>query len=328
VHLFSCKRKKVIHVLSSSEQAHALLKKLIAAGNEDGGQGKNEDVEVQFEGELGSIKIEIEGSNYHGTITGELAKGIWEFQLAMYRAGAFALHGVADIRKLTADQRNQLELVFEVREGSTDLLANLNETLKCLKEVFDDMSGTQKTIALITVALIIAGLLGFEHYSDNQNDILLEQEKTAQMKVVKDAAIDAAKIVFEKYEHATAQGVQAIVKGASDAESIRAGKAKLDRNSIVELNRKADRTQSSAEIVDTSFRVFNLQAKENTKDTFTVSAPDGREFSITADHAEFSEPLRKKIWHAAEKRVNIRLEVNVTIGADGGVKKAQLISIP
>lgn len=52
--------------------------------------------EINFEGNLAVFKVVITGDHYHGTVPGELARGIWEYQEAIYRAVAFALYDGPD----------------------------------------------------------------------------------------------------------------------------------------------------------------------------------------------------------------------------------------
>jgi len=310
--------------LNNEQEAFALLNKLVSGEFSD---EQAENLVVTFSESISTLEIKIDGENYHGTVPGELARGLWEFQAALYRAGAFATYGVADIRKLTNEQRAQFELVFDVKEGSTDLIADLKEVMENLKGVFDGMSGIQKSITLITIALIISGLLGFQHHSDNETEIAKERQRTEQLKVVKDAALGRSSQIISKYEQATEIGVTSIAKGASDATQIKAGRVTLDRAAIIEINKKSDRTQSTAEVIDSNFRVYEMQTKDTTKDACVIASPDGREFNITIHHDEFSETLRRKIWDAAEKRQTIRLEVSVVVNSDGNIRKSQVLTI-
>lgn len=310
--------------LSTFEEASATLQDLLSGRISD---EQAEQLAIKIEGELSEIRIHITGDSYHGSIPGDLAKGLWEFQSALYKAGAFALYQVADARKLTSEQREQLELVFGVTEGSTDLVAAFNETLKCLGGVLMGMTGKQRVLTILGLALIICGFWGFATYSDNQKEVALAQEKTAQLAVVKDTATGVASAILQNYQVANANGTQAIVKGASDATSISAGQVHLDHDAIRDLNRKADRVQSSAEILDTNFRVFEMRSKDASKDTCIVAAPDSREFNLVLDHDEFGPELRRKLWDAAENRQSIQLELNITTGSDGSIRKVQLLTI-
>lgn len=310
--------------LSTFDEASATLQQLLSGQITD---EQAEQLSIKIEGELSEIRIHITGDSYHSSIPGDLAKGLWEFQSALYKAGAFALYQVADARKLTSEQREQLELVFNVAEGSSDLVAAFNETLKCLNGVLKGMTGKQRVLTILGLALIVCGFWGFATYSDNLKEVALAQEKTAQLAVVKDTATGVTSAILNNYQVANAIGTQAIVKGASDATSITAGQVALDRDAIQALNKKADRVQSSAEILDSSFRVFEMRSKDSSKDTCTVAAPDGREFNLVLDHDEFGPDLRRKLWDAAENRQSIKLELNITSGSDGTIRKVQLLTV-
>src|SRR5690606_9232758 len=65
------------------------------------------------------IHIKIYVDNLEDSITGKLARGICEFQLEIYRAVAYTLHGVASIQKLSMAEIDQYNIVFYISAGCT-----------------------------------------------------------------------------------------------------------------------------------------------------------------------------------------------------------------
>jgi len=60
--------------------------------------GQADDFAVMFDGELKALHINVDGPKYHSSVPAELARGLWEYQEALYRAAAFAITGTDDIR--------------------------------------------------------------------------------------------------------------------------------------------------------------------------------------------------------------------------------------
>lgn len=84
-----------------------------------------EDEAIAIGGVLAAFHAHIDGKNYHTSVPAGLARGLWELQEELYRAVAFALYGEESYKRLTEEQKEKFELVFQVSEGSSDLLAPL-----------------------------------------------------------------------------------------------------------------------------------------------------------------------------------------------------------
>lgn len=312
--------------LANLEEAMSLIER-IGTGElreEDANQAN-----LTFTGELASIKLVVNGDDYHGTVPGELARGIWEYQLELYRAAAYAIYGSNDVRKLNAEQREKFELVFKVNEGSSEFLAEIKDTLNCLKSYLDGMTGTQKLILLVLLAVIITGGITAMHISDNHKEVSLAHEHTKQGETIKATAVEVLKAshVAQRYTEANATGLTAIAKSACDASSIKLGRAKLDASDIAEINRKAERTKATAELVDGPFMVYELNSRVTGKTAGLLCDYQGREFPFSIDESEFTAEQVNALWSAARLRSPLQMQVTLTVSAEGAVKKSQVISI-
>lgn len=287
------------------------------------------DFNLTLSGELEFIQLIIDGPHFFGTVTGELTKGIYDYQVALYRAAAFALYGTPDSRRLNYEQRNQLELVFKVTEGSSNLLAPIVDSLNCLKECLSGMSSRAKAITIISVALILAGGYTYIQKNDNDTKIAIAQEETKRGETIKDTAIGvlAQSQIANQYAEANKNGLISIAKSAKDATSICLGKSKLDIDAIKDINRKAERTKPTAEIPDGPFIIHELDIRESGLTSFSVCDNEGREYTVSAPHTEFQQDQLSKIWSAASSRQPVNLTVNLTVASDGTIRKTQLISI-
>lgn len=289
--------------------------------------------EVEFGGELATLEIEIEGARYNGTVPGELARGLWQLQESIYAAAAFALTGVEDIRKLTTEQRSALELVFKVEEGSTDLIAALTGMFTKLGEGFAKMDSKSKMRTIILVALIAAGGVTGYKALDVSGDVKKddikaslakanEAEQTKQFDIFTRAL--AGSRTAQKFDDAMVEGTKAIARGASDAESVRVGRTKLSADDVQEINQRAKRESSQANVVETEFRVISVEMRNPDQSRYVLSSATTGEFTAILNEADVSPDDIDRLLVTAKARAEIRLEVSIT--RNRGVVKAALIT--
>ena len=114
----------------------------------------------------------VTGEVFHQTITPSVMAGLIGFQSAFYRSAALILKDSADIRKLTHIEREQYEFVFSVKDGSSELDADLGKLVaRVINGAVKKMGGTQITIVFVLFLLLFAGRAGFESYIQGNIDI-------------------------------------------------------------------------------------------------------------------------------------------------------------
>lgn len=289
-----------------------------------------------LEGELSQLRIDVDGERYHSSIPGELSRGLWELQEALYKAAAFALTGSEDIRRLSAVQRQQLELVFAVSEGSTDLLANLQGFFDALGEGFKSMSDTHKAVVIVAIAVIVAGYLWgdtlLDGYYDQKGRLLeaqvQQQDEAAEnerLRIVRDMIAQHPEVA--RFDQAMDSGARAIARGAQDASSLQIGPQKIDSAQIQYINQRAARVPSTSVTVVESFAVFQADTRSHESTKYMLGRQDGSEFAVTVLHDTLSADDQEKLWTAARQRQRIELEVTITTNKDGVVRSAQVISV-
>ena len=294
------------------------------------------DATIELTGALAQLHIEVDGARYHSTMPGELARGIWDLQEALYKAAAFALTGSDDIRRLSAPQRQQLELVFVVKDGSTDLLASLQGFFTALGEGFKTMDDRTKAKTLIAIAAIVTGYLWgdslLEGYFTQQGRLLdaqarqaLSDGENARLKIVRDMIAEQRTVA--RFDEAMDAGARAIARGAQDASSLRIGPQQIDSAQIQYVNQRAARVPSTSVTVTESFAVFQADTHSHESTRYMLGRPDGSEFAVTVIHEAFSADDLEKLWTAARQRQRIELEVTITTNKDGVVRNAQIISV-
>jgi len=283
---------------------------------------------VEFGEEIKRLRIHLEGKNFHASVTGNLSRGLWELQQEFYRAAARTTHGVANIKKLSKAELDAYNLVFEVEEGSSDLIAGLLNFLNGLTEGIQGMSDTHQLIFLLGFVLIVAGGLGLTMVKmkdiEANKDLGLEQEKTKQLDVVRAAAQQVP--ALGRWSEAAESGSRSVAKGGSDANHILIGTESVDRDEIAEINKRAPRTVAGVEIIEDEFRIITVKESSDQIRNLLLSK-EGLELTAILDESRFDEQQLDRLFLAFRHRMPISLEVNAKATADG-YKGAYITAIP
>jgi hypothetical protein len=311
---------------------------------------RKEDGLARLTGGLLSFHAHIEGENYHASVPAGLARGLWELQEELYRAVAFALYGDESYKRLTEEQKEKFELVFQVSEGSVDLLAPLETFFKELGEGFKTMDSSHKMKTLVAIALVMAVAWGgvtvqqsladsklkvAEIEADSQDkqgvrDMVLQQQKahTEQLAAVADAVRTAAASspAVGRFAKATENGTRAIIKGASDADRIVIGKAEFSREAILEVNQRAAKEAAQASIVKGEYRVVRGDARDGGVTRFWLVGDDNVEFSGIIIDEDFDAKGLNQLWEALRGRTKVTLEINMTL-VRGQIKQASILRV-
>ncbi|WOD18665.1 hypothetical protein [Paraburkholderia kirstenboschensis] len=291
--------------------------------------------EIAVEGDLAKLSIHIEGENYHGSFPGEFARGLWEFQEAIYNAVAFSLYGVEDIRRLTAEQKDDFKIVFELQNGSLDIAAMLTTFFEKFAEGISKMDSKHKAITVATVALIIASAYGAVQVVEANADVKKaeveahlkidqEHERTEQFRVITQAI--AGNKVAAQFSKATEEGARSIVKRAQGATEVRVGAVTFDKDEIDEVNQRAAKEKASAQILTDEFVVVRVETRDSNMTKLILASAKTGEFSAIMQDEEFDADQINKLWSAIRNREKIQLEVNATY-IRSNIRSAQIVKV-
>ncbi|MCW3151960.1 hypothetical protein N8H69_05395 [Achromobacter spanius] len=290
----------------------------------------------EFTGELAALHIVVSGANYHCSVPGAFARGIWGFQEEIYRAVAYALYDVADLRKLSKADHERFNLVFAVSEGSSGLDAPTSGFLSELAKGLSNMSEAKKLAAIIAVAIVLASAyavsnIGGSYYkaqtsaTASQAEVEKERERTKQI----EALVGVSPLV-KRFEEATAVGGKQIIKSVPDATNARIGNTHFDRSDIVDINARAAKESPDSISLRQDFKVIAYKRAEGSDFArFVLISPSGEIPAILdmSDGGPFTALQLQRFWGAVQAQSPILLGVEVKT-AGGAVKQAWISEIP
>lgn len=272
------------------------------------------------------MKIKVEGLRYHSSIPAELARGLWQFQEALYKAVAFSLHGVEDIRKLTAEQREDFELNFEVREGSTELAASIGKFIEKLGDGITTMSSKDKKHTILAIAVLLAGGFGANTYLNHQEAMAkidaelqtAEMTSNANTQTIQTiASLARGNEKVQAFQKAVDEGGQAVVKGADDATTVEVPGKTYTRADIEELTQRSPRELARSESDIRAYKIVTTNTKsEGFIKLGLVDIQTGEEIPVNFFREHMTMDDINDIWGAAKSGEAITLEISKSYRKD------------
>lgn len=325
--------------LSTAEEATKYLNSLILNEVEA-------DLDINFAGELEFISITITGKDFHHSITGELARGIADFQDEIYKAAKFAFYGREGRIQLEPDSKQLLEFNFTVNEGSSDLETPTNTVAKGLSSGLSHMESKHLAITIIAAALILTtGFVGYtisNNYSKNQETTQIEATKSTQQKeetirqqqiingynelakTLKSAPPEVKKII-QRVDKATQEGNIKVLRSVPRAEKVSINGYEYDHEFISYLRARAPRSLAESVDVTDKFRVFADTNINPVRLTLSGSVIPGEFYADFPD--DIDAETQNLLWEVIKRKGELEMVVRINILRDK-LKGGVILDIP
>ncbi|MFF6470739.1 hypothetical protein ACET32_20830 [Pseudomonas aeruginosa] len=125
------------------------------------------------------LTVRLVGDKFDQSLTPSVMKGLIELQAAVNRSFALSKYGVPDPRKLSKEERDQLELEIKVEKGSTLLEIDFQELLTSIAtQAVGKMDPTTIAGTVIGLGVIWAGSTAFKSWLEHRKEIRKEEVKS------------------------------------------------------------------------------------------------------------------------------------------------------
>ncbi len=186
----------------------------------------------------------------------------------MHRAYAQVCYGFPNLRRLTEEDRDALELVVKVNEGSSDFVAKLWEQLNELsKKAVERMDSRDAMISILGIALVTGGVLvGKEWIAERQAEksaeqaVALSHEETARLKIFADAVKQQPTLKDTRDDFVASQN--RILKAAKPTDTVTTQGVTLQGYEAMEIAQEERARSSNIDITGT-FRVLANDASKS-----------------------------------------------------------------
>ncbi|MBZ5486898.1 hypothetical protein HW452_05100 [Halomonas aquamarina] len=297
-----------------------------------------------------NLHITIEGDKYHGTITPELAKSLYDFVYQLKRGYAEIKYGTSNLQRLRKKDEALFDsITFKISEGSSDVISKGLERIfeaiaQAIKDGFKDMTPRQKIATIGLVVLIGAGYFAFDSYLDHQhaqemaqigneaqNSAYAHTERMAELVAEVSGAGARADQAISGFRRHVEEGHRNIVHSVSDADHINYSGQSLNEVDIQRITHEMPVTADSetfTEIV-TVEQMKRFVSRQEVRVSFYAPHFD-RQITIKYDMGYLGAKKENRLMEAFSDNVRkaVEIEYSAVFNDDNGdFIRGTLISI-
>lgn len=319
-------------IIRNENDAYELLARCVNPGFQF-----DNDISVVFDG-WPKLEIKVKGERFKSTITPSIMTGFIEFQKAIYRSYALTKYNSSNVNRLTKEEKDQLELLVTVSEGSSIFGIDFQAAV----EKFMENVGSKLTRKDILVSVLVLGVLYFgdsayKSYLQERKDVrAAELESEKQVKLIEHLQFaskeetERLKIIQElALQHHQVQNVQSqahdaqteLVKSFRKVEKAIIGTVEVDGEMAVELTKNA-RKKSLEVRLDGAYRVLLVDSSE--VGVFKIRVRDitsKEEFTAIVQDESMDSKHKRLIQTAEWAKTPVNLVINAK-DLDGEIKQA------
>ena len=277
-------------VIRNEEDAWRILQQALS------GELGNAKWSLAFDG-WPSYKIRIEGRDWHQSVPTRIMPALLAMQRNIYKTYADLRYFDGNVARLTEEERELLELVVTVGNGSSLFGIKFDEILnEIAKRVADKMTGAQLIQIVVAVAFITGTTYLGSSWIAAQTEqkriaadaaktaeeadlkLALSQEETKRLQLVGKVAASSQPVAdsWAREEEVTRE----VLKRVKPQDRVEIGSFRLTGSEANEIAKAARAAATSLEISG-NFRVLRVDASGNADFKVRVmSVPDGEEFNI------------------------------------------------
>lgn len=302
-----------------------------------------------------NIEIDISGERYHSSLPTKLMEGFVSFQQELDRAYALILYRAANRQKLTNDDKDALELVFKIQEGSTGASSGLGDWVNgiCnkLEVVLEDMSGKQKTALIALLILSVTGSYAVTEFNNISSKVEIEklkaeaqanaeQQRSEQIETLTettDAALTTLRevVLSEVRENSPRRGQQVIdvvtegyktvFRSAQDAEKISIGETDYSKEEIETISARPDVVKDVTEDSG-EFYIESIKKRDYYLTVGVLEVSTGNTFNVKVDTSFLKDEEKDTIHNSFRDGTSVTLDYQANVH-DGEIVNARLIKV-
>ncbi|MDM6729867.1 hypothetical protein QUG33_10470 [Citrobacter braakii] len=254
-------------------------------------------VDLDFQG-WPNLHINVKGDKFHSSLTSSMVYGLAGMHESFQRAYALAKYGTSNLQRLTNEDKQSLDIIFKIKEGSTDSdtdwSGTINQFLEFLTGAFEGMTGVQKMTILLS--LITALTVGGCYYlytssQDHAADLSSQTQTTSTVVNGMTRSFELGSEIRRRGETPVSREIEAhgedgkasLLKSvASDAESVKIGSQQFNGAALQDYRNRQSVDRERTERFD-NFYIKGISRSGMTSTELNLSVvrvSNGESFTI------------------------------------------------
>lgn len=299
--------------INSEKSAFEYLEKALR------GSYDNKNVALNFDG-WPKLEINVKGDRYQSTVTASMMRSLIELQVHLNWAYSQVIYG-KDGRSLTDEERESIEIVYKIENGSSNVTADLSGFFTALGEkAVEKLTGKQIVATVVGVAALWTASSSYTTFVDSQQKELEEKNRheiTMQL-IAKEPKM--AQIQNEQIAK-----LINVIKSVPDADQVSIGETTLSKAELFEIN-KLDRKSSEIKRIDGKYRIISFKNRDEEFKIEVKGESDGKTFSAVLPKGYISIDEMNKITKALTLETTIYLNIVGRVRGDS-IHSAQIIGV-
>lgn len=272
-------------------------------------------IDLDFHG-WPNLHINVKGEKFHSSLTSSMVYGLASMHESFQRAYALAKYGTSNLQRLTNEDKQSLDIIFKIKEGSTDSETDwsgtINQFLAFLTGAFEGMTGVQKMTILLSLitALTVGGC--YYLYTNSQDHVADLNAQTQTTETVVQGMTRSFELgaevkrrgetgVSREIEAHGEDGKASLLKSvAPDAESVKIGNQQYDGAALQDYRHRQSVDRERTERFD-NFYIKGISRSGMTSTELNLSVirvSNGESFTIKVAE-DIARPVELKALASA-----------------------------
>lgn len=283
-----------------------------------------------------TLEVKLEGQGYNSTITPDVAEVLVNLQHALNRAYARAVHHSTNARKLTADERRQLQFKAKVEKGSSLVNVDLGPYAQQLATALaGKMNANDIIITVLGLGVLTAGVVALKSWLSHKTEdnkveaatkerIALSQEETKRQEVLATALSSKPQLDFARQDFDDLR--RDVLKAVADANTVTFNGLKFSASEARALS-NTPRTESQDVQLNGHYVIQKVDLSDPVIIRLSVKSSDtSEEFTATLKRGGLEDAERERLESGAWNRRRLYMAINGT-RLRGEVTTANIVSV-
>lgn len=265
-----------------------------------------------------TIEYRFEGERWRSSVPTRVMPAILDAQRDLYRAYARIRYGTDDARRLTDEERETLEIVVTIGEGSSKFTTALENAMNYLVEgALAKMGPRELVVTIIGVSLVVGSNFAWKdwlRYKQQAHDIdarvALSKEETRRLELLTEAR-KVQPTVQAAYQD-TLQSRSQLLRSLDDQDQFQSSGIQIPGNEAAQLARAPRETAQDVR-VDGVFRILGVTDRGSSFRLQVRRMEDGSEMAVDAHDAVLSHDMRTALKEGQWTRRPVYLAINARL---------------